>query len=56
MYTIAPRSFLGLEQGSQTNVVLGHDSVEHVVRSFGVGHGKLIELDQMLENKRKPEY
>ena len=36
-----------------TDVVLGHDAVEHVVGAFGVGHGQLVELDEVFEDERK---
>ena len=54
-FTIFPNGLLSLEQRSQTNVVLGHNTVQHVVRPIGSCHGELIELYQMLFDEGKPE-
>ena len=51
---VAPGRLLRLEQSGQSDVVLGHDPVQHVVRSFRVRHRQLVEFDQMFENQRKP--
>lgn len=46
--TVLPRSLLGLDERGEADVVLGHDTVQHVVRALAVGHRQLVELDQVL--------
>ena len=46
-YPVLPAGFLGLQQGGQGDVVLGHDPVQHVLVPVGVLDGKLVELDQL---------
>ena len=41
------------EQRCQTDVVLGHDAIEHVFGAFGGGHGYLIELDEIVFDELK---
>ena len=44
---VLPTRFLGLEQGGQGDVVLGHHPVEHVLVTVGVLYGQLVELYQL---------
>lgn len=45
--TVGPGGFLGLEQSYEAYVVLGHDPIQHVVRTFRIGHRQLVEFEQM---------
>lgn len=56
MLTVLPGGLLGLEQRRQANVVLGHHSVEHVVRALGVSHRQLVELDEVVLDQREPAH
>jgi len=42
-----------MEQGGQSDVVLSHDPVEHVLVAVGVLNGQLIELHQLLLHQDK---
>lgn len=46
----ASSRFAVLQQSNDSDVVLGHDPVEHVLRLFEIGtaHGDLVELDELL--------
>ena len=44
LLTILPYGLLGLKEGGEGNVVLGHDAVDHVMGALGRGHGQLVEL------------
>ena len=52
--SVAPRSFFRLQQSRQSDIVLGHDAIQHVVRSFGVGQRQLVEFNQVIVNQWKP--
>ena len=45
---VLPAGLLGLQQRGQGNVILGHDSVEHILMTIGVLDGQLVELDKLL--------
>ena len=53
--TVLPDGLGRLEQGSQSNVILSHDTVDHVVRSLGGLERQLVELHKVLFNQRKSE-
>jgi len=52
--TIFPDGRLRLQQGSKADVVLGHDTVDHVVWSFCGLNCQLIELHQILGHQTEP--
>ena len=54
-HTVAPSGLFGFEQGRQTDIILGHDAIQHVIRSFRVGQCQLVELDQVIVHQREPE-
>ena len=45
---VLPAGLLGLQQRGQGDVILGHDSVEHILMTIGVLDGQLVELDKLL--------
>ena len=45
--TVLPARLLGLQQGGQRDVVLGHDPVQHVLVPIGVLYRQLVELHQL---------
>ena len=48
LHAARARGLLELEQGSDANVVPEHDPVQHGLGALGVGHGQLVELDEVL--------
>ena len=44
---VLPAGLLGLQQGGQRDVVLGHDPVQHVLVPIGVLYRQLVELHQL---------
>ena len=45
---ILPAGLLGLQQGRQRDVVLGHHPVQHVLVTVGVLDSQLVKLDKLL--------
>ena len=45
---ILPAGLLGLQQGGQRDVILGHHPVQHVLVTIGVLDSKLVKLDKLL--------
>ena len=46
--TVLPAGLLGLQQGRQRDVILGHHPVQHVLVSIGVLDSQLVKLDKLL--------
>ena len=53
-HLIVETDALHLEQCSNSNVVLGHHSIEHVICSLGMCHGQLVEFNQVFFHHVKP--
>lgn len=53
LLTIVPGSFLGFKQRCKSDVILWHNSVQHIVWTFGICHCQLVEFHQMFLNEWK---
>lgn len=39
---------LFLQQSNQTDIILGHHTIQHIIRALSIGHSHLVEFNQML--------
>ena len=53
--TVAPSRFFCFEKSRQTNVIFGHDTIQHILRSFGISQGQLVEFNQVIEDQRESD-
>jgi hypothetical protein len=51
--TVLPAGFPGMEESSQSNVILGHHPVQHVLVPVGVLDGQLVEFHQLFFDQNK---